>query len=109
MDHERLEVFLSTLADNNGEYLENLREEAIKNEVPIIRRSSERLISYIINTRQPKTILEIGTAVGYSAIFMASISDANITTIEKYEPRIKEAKKNFAECGYAGRIEFLTG
>ncbi len=109
MDYERLEVFLSTLADDNGEYIEGLREKALADDVPIIRRTSERLIKFIINTYQPKTILEIGTAVGYSAIFMASISNAHITTIEKYPPRITEAKKNFKECGYGERITFLTG
>ena len=60
---------------------------------------------------KPKKILEIGTAVGFSAIFMSRFldDDAHITTIENYPPRIAEAKKNFARAGVENRITLMEG
>ena len=65
----------------------------------------------LLVAKQPRAILEVGTAVGYSALLMAQVmpEDCRITTIEKYEPRIAEAKENFARAGVADRVTLLEG
>ena len=63
-------------------------------------------IRFLLLKEKPKTILEIGTAVGFSALFMHSVlPEAQITTVEKVEMRLKEARKNLAGSG----IELLEG
>ena len=61
--------------------------------------------------KQPKRILEVGTAIGFSALLMSEYGpeDCHITTIEKYEKRIPLAKENFAKAGKEDRITLLEG
>lgn len=108
-DLERTNVFIESLDKGNTEFLDNLEAEALKNDVPIIRRSMQRFLKLMLSMNKPKTVLEVGTAVGFSAILMATYSDAKITTIEKYEKRIPIARENFEKSGYKDRINFLTG
>ena len=79
--------------------------------MPIIRPETASLLTFFIQLIQPKRILEVGTAVGYSALLMSEVmsDDAEITTIEKYEPRIAQAKVNFAKSPYGDRIHLLEG
>lgn len=108
-DLERTDIFIESLDKGNTEFLDKLEEEALKNDVPIIRRSMQRFLKLMLQMNKPNEILEVGTAVGFSAILMASYSDSNITTIEKYEKRIPVAKENFKKSGYDDRITFLNG
>lgn len=107
----RTEIFIESLDDGNTEFLDRLEEEAIKDDVPIIRRSMQRFLKLMIAMNKPKSILEVGTAVGFSAILMAQYSDSDcrITTIEKYEKRIPIAAENFKKSGFDDRITFLKG
>jgi predicted O-methyltransferase YrrM len=61
--------------------------------------------------QQPSKVLEVGTAVGFSAIYMSQYlpEHSHITTIEKWEPRIEQAKLNFARAGVEDRITLLEG
>ena len=61
--------------------------------------------------QQPKQILEVGTAIGFSALLMAEYGpeDCHITTIEKYEKRIPLARENFKKAGREDRITLLEG
>lgn len=65
----------------------------------------------LILMNRPKKILEIGSAIGFSAIFMSRFldDDAHITTIENYQPRIEEAKKNIVRAGASDKITLLEG
>lgn len=108
---ERIDAYLDSLDTGNTEWLNSLEEYALKTEVPIIRRPTQNLIRFLLALKQPKQILEVGTAIGFSAILMAqySASDAHITTIEKYEKRIPIAEENFEKSGFSYKITFLKG
>lgn len=110
-DDERTSAYIDSLSRINSDFLEELEVSCIKDNVPIIRKSMQNLMKFLIRSYKPKTILEVGTAVGFSAILMAETSDedTHITTIEKYEKRIPLAKENFAKSGYGHRIEFIEG
>ena len=78
------------------------------NNIPIIEVDSIKFIMKYIKLNNVKSVLEIGTAIGYSAILMANASrDVEITTIEKDEKRYKEAIKNVNKCGLDKRIELV--
>ena len=111
---ENITTYVHSLEKPAGYFLEHLRQKAEGSGVPIIRREMESFIKVLLAIHRPATILEIGTAVGYSAIFMGLNSGARITTIENYEPRIIEARKNLhmAEKEYpdlTGRIQMIAG
>ncbi|MDR1017967.1 MAG: O-methyltransferase, partial [Lachnospiraceae bacterium] len=96
-DNERLRKYLNSLEKENTPYLEAIRLKAIASYVPIIKKETESFLKVILGITMPKDILEIGTAVGYSALTMKSVvsSDTHITTIENYQKRIQIAKENF--------------
>lgn len=78
------------------------------NNIPIIELDSIKFIMKYIKLNNVKSVLEIGTAIGYSAILMANAtSDVEITTIEKDEKRYREAVKNVNACGLDKRIEVV--
>lgn len=108
---ERMIAFIQSLDKGNTPFLTELEEEAIRTDVPIIRPAMQSLMRFLLKLYKPKRILEVGTAIGFSAILMAEYSepDAHITTIEKYEKRIPLAKANFQASGYADRITLLEG
>ncbi len=111
MKAERTEVFFDTFRPEFPEYIDELEKEALRDEVPVIRRGTRDLLRYLLRTGKPGRVLEVGTAVGYSALFMKECLPASsrITTIEKVEKRIVEAKKNFGRYDPEGRIELLEG
>lgn len=94
----------------NEEKLEIIKKEALKNHVPILKDVSLKYILTILEIRNPKTILEIGTAVGYSAINFSRYLDENgkITTIEINEETAKIAKENIKDMGLSDKIEVVV-
>ena len=85
-----------------------IEREAKDENIPIIEKDSIKFIMKYIKLNNVKTILEIGTAIGYSAILMASVSDdVEITTIERDEKRYIRAVSNVNECGLDKRIEVV--
>ena len=108
---ERTEIFIESLNEGNTEFLDKLEAEANRDNVPIIRKSMQRFLKLMLELKKPKNILEVGTAVGFSAILMAqySQSDCHITTIEKYEKRIPVAKENFLKSGFNDKITLIEG
>ena len=85
-----------------------IEKEAKEESIPIIEKDSIKFIMKYIKLNNVKSILEIGTAVGYSAILMASVSDdIEITTIERDEKRYIRAVSNVNECGLDKRIEVV--
>lgn len=108
---ERIISYLHSLDCDSDPVLQSMEQDARKQEVPIIRPETRELLKVLIVSSQPKRILEIGTAIGYSAICMSRYmpEDGHITTIENYEPRIREAKMNFRLAGVEQRITLLEG
>lgn len=93
--------------DNN---IEELRAYAEENAVPIVDRLSLEMIKQLIRIHKPTNILEIGTAIGYSSMQFASISPTiNVTTIERDDNMISQAKLNFKKYGYDNQITLLEG
>ena len=108
---ERMAAYIHSLDSGNGEFLDALERKALSDEVPIIRPDMQSFLKVLLSVHRPERILEVGTAVGFSAILMAQNTDdtCQITTIEKYEKRIPEARENFRRAGLENRITLLEG
>ncbi len=90
-------TYLHSLDSDGPLWLEQIRTYAEEAKVPVIRREMESFIKVLLNISQPGRILEIGTGIGYSALFMHSVlPEARITTIENYEPRLKDCRRFLA-------------
>ena len=108
---ERTITYINSLENGDSPQLRAIAKEARDSFVPIIRRETASFLKTLVELKQPMRILEVGTAVGYSALLMAEHmpEDAHITTIEKYEKRIPLARENFKRAGAEERITLLEG
>ena len=106
---ERFVTYIHSLEKPNSEILTEIEQAAHKDLVPIIRKEMESFLRVILTIKHPKEILELGTAIGYSAILMSECCDAKITTIENYEKRIPIARENIKKAGKSDQIELLEG
>ena len=93
----------------NKEEFEIMKTKALENHIPIIMDDTLEKIIEILNEEKPKRILEIGTAVGYSASCFAIYSDAKVDTIELDEERAKDAIENIKKVGVEDRINIMIG
>ena len=91
------------------EEFKKLKEESLKEHIPIIMDDTLEKLKEILEKEKPKRILEIGTAVGYSALCFAIYSEASIDTIEIDEIRGKEAIQNIEKIGFKDRINVIIG
>mgnify|MGYP005963588659 CR=1 FL=1 len=107
----RITDYINSLDPGDGELCDGIAREAVRSGVPIVRRETAALIKTMIALKRPERILEVGTAVGYSALIMAGVmpENAHITTIEKYEKRIPIARENFKRAGMEEKITLLEG
>ena len=108
---ERLVTYINSLDRGNTELLDAIEAEAVRDYVPIIRKEMQSFLKMMLQLQQPRRILEVGTAVGFSAILMAEYNPkpCEITTIENYEKRIPIARENFKRAGKQDMIELLEG
>lgn len=108
---ERMAAFIDSLDQGNTPWLDEIEREALEAQVPIIRKPMQSLLKFLLAYAKPKQILEVGTAVGFSALLMSEYSpaDCHITTIEKYEKRIPVARENFKMAGAEDRITLMEG
>jgi len=97
--NEHIEDYINSLAGDIPEELDRLEKWALDNKVPIIRKSMQSLLAFLLKERNPRNILEIGTAIGFSTLLIEHYApcDAKITTIEKVEMRLKHARKNLKD------------
>ncbi len=95
----------------NKEELQKIKEKAVEEHIPIIMDDTLEVVDKILKETKPKKILEIGTAVGYSAMCFSEYlqEDGIIDTIERDEERIAEAKVNIEKVGVAEKINILEG
>ena len=93
------------------EKIQEIKEKALENHIPIIMDDTLKEIEKRLKPNPPRTILEIGTAVGYSAICFSELlqDGGHIDTIEREEERIKEAKQNFIDVGLENKIYIYEG
>ena len=108
---ERIVTFINSLDTRNSGLLEQIEREALAAGVPIIRRETQSLLKVLVRIRKPARILEVGTAVGFSALLMSECAPegCEITTIENYEKRIPAARENFRRAGREGQITLIEG
>lgn len=111
MVDERAASYVRSLISEHDGILESIAREARQDYIPIIRPETGELLKLLLLMKRPVRILEIGTAVGYSAIYMSRYipEDAHITTIENYEPRVAKARENFLRAGAAEQITLHFG
>ena len=111
MVDERTVSFINSLDPGNPPYLDEIEKYAIETFVPIIRKDMQAYLRYVIRSIRPKKILEVGTAIGFSALLMSEYApkDCHITTIENYEPRIPIALKNFEDNNKKDVITLIEG
>lgn len=108
---ERLVTYLHSLETENSEILEKIEQEALAAYVPIIRKEMQSFLKVLLRIKKPLRILEVGTAVGFSAILMSEYMPeaCRITTIENYEKRIPIARENFKRAGKEEQITLIEG
>ena len=108
---ERIVTFINSLDSKNSEILETIEKEALAASVPIIRREMQSFLKTLLLIKKPMRILEIGTAVGFSALLMSEYvpEGCRITTIENYDKRIPIARENFRRAGKEEQITLIEG
>lgn len=108
---ERMRTYINSLDAGSTAFLQDLEAEALKAGVPVIRKEMQSFLRFLLVSYRPLHILEVGTAVGFSALWMSEYAPegCRITTIEKYEKRIPAARDNFARAGREDQITLLEG
>ncbi len=108
---ERITAYINSLEKELPPILSNIEKTALVEGVPIIRKETQNFLRTMLYMKQPKNILEVGAAVGFSSLFMSEYasSDCRITTIEKMEGRIKKARDNFKLASKEEKITLLEG
>ncbi len=111
MINERMSAYLYALSGKRSDDLEALEREAQSACVPVIGFEMQSFLQVMLTITRPSRILEVGTATGFSAIFMCENNPVScqITTIEQNSERSSIARENFKKTGYDGRITLLTG
>ncbi|MBD5156710.1 MAG: O-methyltransferase [Butyrivibrio sp.] len=109
--NENIVSFINSFDKGDSALCRTIENEAREALVPIIRREMGAFLKTLLAIKKPERLLEIGTAVGYSAILMSENIDsgAHITTVENYAPRISAAKENFRRAGKEDVITLLEG
>ena len=100
-------TYIHSLEPDGPQWLAQIRRYAEEEHVPVIRREMEPFLKVLLNISCPGKILEIGAGIGYSALFMNHVlPDARITTIENYEPRLRDCRRFLAD---KERIKLVEG
>lgn len=108
---ERIVTFINSMDTENSEILEAIEKEALDTYVPIVRKEMQSFLKVLLTIQKPMRILEIGTAIGFSALLMSEYApeECEITTIENYKKRIPLARENFKRAGKEEQITLIEG
>lgn len=95
----------------NQQELEKIKQKALEDHIPIIMDDTLAVMEKYLIEMKPERILEIGTAVGYSAMCFTKflVEDGHIDTIEREKERVKEAKENIKKVGVENKIRIYEG
>lgn len=108
--NESIKSYLESYIPERSSFFNELEKFAMEHRVPIMEPGGIETMLQIMRIQNPKRILEIGTAIGYSALRMAdAISDTQIITLELDEERIALAKENIKKANMENRITILEG
>lgn len=108
---ERMVTYINSLDEGHTAFLEELERQAKREHVPVIRREMQSFLKFLLAALRPVRILEVGTAVGFSALLMCEYNPVpcQIVTIENYEKRIPIARENFKKAGREEQIRLIAG
>ena len=110
INEEYIEDYIRNILPDNKPYLRNLEIYADINHIPIVEKEVAQLLKLLLKIKKPKRILEIGTAIGYSALIMAEATEnTEITTIERMPNMVELAKNNINNTIYKDRITIIEG
>ena len=106
---EEINLYLRTAQPMYDGILGEIQKQSIENQVPIIPHETARLLSALLSLKKPKKILEIGTAVGFSAGLMSRYlqEGGKITTIDRFEVMLKDARENIKKMQLQDTIEII--
>lgn len=108
--NEYISEYIRAIIPNKDSIFKEIEKYADEYKVPIIEPEVAQLISVLIKILKPKRILEVGAAIGYSALIMAnSYEYSEILTIERNENMIDKAKNNIENSKFSNRIKILNG
>lgn len=99
--------YLRTVTPQNEGILKELEDYAKENSVPIVQPETAQLLRVLVKMQKPERILEVGCAIGYSAILMASETDGSVSTLECNSEMAKTAEKNIERAGLSERIHVI--
>ena len=111
INEEYIDEYLRELVPKNKDFLVDMEKYAKDNHVPIVEPEVAQLMKVLLRSNKPKKILEIGTAIGYSALVMMDTldGDCGITSIERREDMIKLAKDFISKTSYGDNINIIQG
>ena len=108
---ERITSYINSINCEKLGDLGDIEREALEDEVPIVRMETRSFIRTLLNIKKPMKVLEVGTAVGFSAIYMSMFipEGGHITTIENWAPRVIKARANFDRANAGDKITLIEG
>lgn len=111
INEKYVEEYIREVIPQSSDFLKKMEEYADTNHVPIIHPEVAQFLRVLIKIKKPKNILEIGTAIGYSALVMAESmgKEGRITTIERRQDMVDIATENIKTNGYQDMIEIKLG
>ncbi len=111
INREYIDIYIQNLIQNEDEKLENFRQQCVERGLPIIHKEVGQYIKLVINQLHAKSIIEVGTNVGYSSIFMSNImkNEGKVVTLERSEKFYEEALKNIESFGLEKNIDVHFG
>jgi predicted O-methyltransferase YrrM len=111
VNEDYITSYIRDITPQRSGQLKILEDYARENNVPIIEPEVGQLIKVLLKLHKPKEILEVGTAIGYSALLMGQNleGDWSITTMERNPQMIEKARENFRESGLEDRIRIIEG
>ena len=104
-----MEEYLRNLIPENQGFLKQLEEYAKENRVPIAQKETINFLKTMIAIKKPKRVLELGTAIGYSAITIADTFPCEIVTVERNAEMVELARKNIEEANLHNSIKVEMG
>ncbi|MGB4437953.1 MAG: O-methyltransferase [Sedimentibacter sp.] len=111
INREYIDTYINSLIKDENEKLEKFREYCESRSLPIIHKEVGQFIKLTINQLNAKRIIEVGTNVGYSSIFMSKVmnNEGHVVTLERSDKFYEEALKNIKDFGLENNIEVLFG
>lgn len=111
IQYDHIENYINKTHRTEEEFFKNLRDYAEREHIYIVKPQVERLLSVLLSIVKPEKILEVGTAIGYSAMLMLKYAGENshVTTIERDDTVFLQAQENIKSRGVEDRVRCIFG